>query len=205
MEQVGQNRNQDAGADRSMMPGYFYKPSPMGSPWQFRLDPDHLVWMIGRKSGSVRYDRIGHIRLSFRPATMQTYRFLAEIWPVGGPKLTLASSSWRGLIQQERLDRPYRDFLIALHQRIALAGGKAVLQAGSPPAFYWPGLVLFGAMVLGFGALLLRAIQQGSWPVTFLIAGFFVSLLWQIGGMLRRNYPRRYALDAIPEDLLPKP
>jgi len=32
-----------------------------------------------------------------------------------------------------------------------------------------------------------------------------VLLLWQIGDLFRRNRPRRYAVDSIPEGVLPKP
>ena len=38
------------------------------------------------------YDRIRRIRLSFRPMTMQNYRFLTEVWTADGPKLQIAST-----------------------------------------------------------------------------------------------------------------
>ena len=110
MKRAGENH--DAGAaEPSAVANYHYKPSLMGAPREFRLGTDSLHWNAGRSSGHVRYDQISRIRLSFRPTSMQTYRFLAEIWPANGHKLTLASASWRGLVQQERLDGPYRGFL----------------------------------------------------------------------------------------------
>ena len=36
------------------------------------------------------------------------------------------------------------------------------------------------------------------------VFGFFVLLAWQLGGFFKRNFPRRYTLDKIPPDVLPK-
>ena len=74
-------------------PIYGYKPSLMGAAWELRLRPDALEWRMGRHEGRVPYGRIARIRLSFRPVTMQTRRFVTEIWPVGGPRLSIASTS----------------------------------------------------------------------------------------------------------------
>ena len=52
----------------------------MGAPWEFRLRPDALEWRMGRQEGRILYGRIRRIRLSFRPVTMQTRRFVTEIW-----------------------------------------------------------------------------------------------------------------------------
>ncbi len=185
-------------------PVYAYKPSLMGAPWEFRLRPDRLQWTAGTRTGAILYRDIQRVRLSFRPVTMQPYRFLAEIWSLGAPKLTIASTSWRGMLEQERLDHPYRDFILALHQRIAAADARPALDAGSHAYLYWPGFAVFAVMAIGVAALLVRALQQESWPATLFLAGFFALLLWQIGGFFRRNRPRRYNADAIPEDILPK-
>jgi hypothetical protein len=184
---------------------YLYKPSLLGAPWEFRLQPDELVFAVGSRTGSVPYRDIRRVRLSFRPATMQSYRFLTEIWSATGPKLTIASTSWRGIVEQERLDRPYRDFVLALHRRIAAAAATPLLQGGSPAVLYWPGVVIFALIALAVAALLARALVQDSWAAVLFLTGFFVLLLWQIGGFFRRNRPRRYAADAVPDDLLPKP
>ena len=61
----------------------------------FRLAPDALEWEVGFRTGRVRYGDIKRVRLSFRPMTLQNHRFIAELWPSNGPKLTIASSSWR--------------------------------------------------------------------------------------------------------------
>lgn len=191
-------------ADNAALPVYAYKASLMGAPWEFRLDPDRLVWVIGRRQGEVFYRDIKRVRLSFRPATMQSYRFIAEIWSPGAPKLTIASTSWHGIAEQRRQDQPYRDFIVALHQRIAAAKSSPVLEAGSHPFLYWPGLVIFASIAIGIVVLLVSALRQNSWSATFFLAGFFALLLWQIGGFFQRNRPQRYDASAVPENILPK-
>lgn len=184
---------------------YAYKASLMGAPWEFRLEPDQLVWVIGRRQGQIFYRDIQRVRLSFRPATMQSYRFIAEIWSPGAPKLTIASTSWHGIAEQRRQDRPYRDFIVGLHQRIAGAKSTPVLEGGTHPLLYWPGVVVFAAIAVCIIALLISALRQNSWGATLFLAGFFALLLWQIGGFFRRNRPQRYEAGAIPDVLLPTP
>src|SRR5882672_7394523 len=59
-------------------PSYSYKPSLAGGPVTFWLRRDGLEWNVGRRSGVIRYDRIRWVRLSYRPATLQSHRFTAE-------------------------------------------------------------------------------------------------------------------------------
>jgi hypothetical protein len=194
---------------------YAYKASLMGGAWMLRLAPDALHWSIGTVAGAIPYASIRRIRLSFRPVTMQSYRFLAEIWSDKSPKIPIASASWKSLMEQERQDDGYTRFVIALHQRIAEAGGDPDLRAGALPLLYWPGVAIFGALVvmgvsLAFQSMSLgeRAIGQPmDWTqkgaILVLVVMFFW-LLWQMGSFFKRNLPRRYTLGAIPADLLPK-
>lgn len=183
---------------------YAYKPSLMGGIWAFRLAPDALHWAMGAHSGRLPYAEIRRIRLAFRPVTMQSYRFLAEIWGDRSPKISIASASWKSMMEQGRQDEAYSRFIEALHAKIADAGGTPRLQAGAIPFLYWPGLAIFLGICIAMLGLIFRAIQQGeAAPILFLL-GFFVILLWQLGMFFKRNLPRRYSLDAIPADVLPK-
>ncbi len=58
---------------------YVYKPSLMGAAWELSLEPDALAWRTGGHQGRIPYGRITRVRLSFRPVTMQTRRFVTEI------------------------------------------------------------------------------------------------------------------------------
>ena len=185
-------------------PVYGYKPSLQGAPFEFRLAADALEWRRGRQAGRAPYGAIRRNRLSFRPVTMQNYRFLAEIWPASGSKLQIASTSWRSMMEQERLDAPYRAFITELSRRVGAAGGAALLQIGSPPLLYWPGLVLFAAASLAIAALAVRALQQQAWSGAAFVAAFLALFLWQAGGFFRRNRPRLYRADAVPADIMPR-
>ncbi|MGD9922084.1 MAG: hypothetical protein AB7V13_11645 [Pseudorhodoplanes sp.] len=194
----------DAPDEGSSDIAYAYKPSLLGAVWMFRLAPDALEWSMGPLSGRVPYADIRRIRLAFRPVTMQSYRFLAEIWSERSPKIPIASASWKSLMEQERLDAGYARFIRALHERIEASGGKPRLQAGAIPFLYWPGLAIFLGICAAMVGLIVRAIQQGENAAMLFLFGFFVLLLWQLGQFFKRNLPRRYTLDSIPADILPK-
>jgi len=184
-------------------PAYSYKPSLLGAAWQFRLRPDALEWQAGRYQGRMPYGRIARVRLSFRPVTMQTRRFVTEIWPPGGAKLSIQSTSWRSLVEQETQDRAYGAFVRELHRRLATAGAEISFETGVPPVVYWPGLAVFAVLTLGLAALALRALQIGQLSGAALVGGLLVLLLWQSGGYFRRNRPGRYRPDALPGELMP--
>jgi hypothetical protein len=183
---------------------YDYKPALLGAVWEFRLRPDALEWRLGRRTGRLPYDHVARVRLSFRPVTMQTYRFLAEIWPAVGPKLQIASTSWRSIMEQERKDAAYAAFLVELHRRIAAAGARARFTTGSPAILYWPGLIVFAAASLAMAALTVRAIQIEAWEGAAVVGGLLALFLWQVGGFFRRNRPGTYRPDALPPDLIPR-
>ncbi len=182
---------------------YSYKPSLFGAPWQFRLAADALEWQAGMRGGRFPYADIRRVRLSFRPVNMQTYRFLAEIWPLQGPKVTIASSSWRSMIEQSRQDAAYSTFVTELHRRIAAARGTAAFDSGSPALLYWPGLAIFAAVSLALAALTVKALRVASWAAAALVGGLLGLFLWQAGTFFKRNRPGRYRPDALPRALLP--
>ena len=182
---------------------YAYKPSLLGAVWQFRLAPDAIEWDGGNRSGRIPYGDIRRLRLSFRPVTMQTYRFLAEIWAVGAPKLQFASSSWRSMVDQERHDAAYSSFVVELHRRLAAAGADATFEGGSPAFLYWPGLVMFGGVSIALAALTVRGLQAQAWVGTAIVAGFLGLFLWQAGTFFQRNRPGAYRPEAVPRRLLP--
>lgn len=194
--------NEPGGADPDIQ--YAYKASLLGAPWVLRLEPDALHWTGGGVSGRIPYAEIRQIRLAFRPVTMQSYRFLTEIWSERSPKIPIASASWKSMLEQERLDEAYSRFVKALHARIAQAGGTPRLLAGAIPFLYWPGAAIFLGICIAMVALIGRAIAQGETGATLFLLGFFVVVLWQLGMFFKRNLPRRYTLDAIPPDVLPK-
>lgn len=183
---------------------YAYKTSLMGAPSEFRLTADALEWRRGTYQGRAPYGRIRRLRLAFRPMTMQNYRFLTEIWTVDGPKLQIASTSWKSLVEHERLDGPYRAFVTELNRRIGAAGGQTLFQTGSPPFLYWPGVVVFVGAALALAGLIVRALAVAAWSGAAFIAAFLAFFLWQAGTFFRRNKPGTYDPANVPPQVLPK-
>jgi hypothetical protein len=183
-------------------PTYAYRPSLVGATWSFRLGADALHWDNGGRSGSIGYDAIRRVRLSYRPATMQSHRFLTEIWWRGGPKLRIASTSARSITETARLDREYRQFVLGLHRR--LAGKPVQLIGGTNPILFWVGVPVFAATAFGMVTLLIRAVQEGAGVAALLVGTFVALFLWQGGNFFLRNRPVRYAATNIPAPLVPK-
>jgi hypothetical protein len=182
---------------------YVYKPSLMGAAWELRLRPDALEWRTGRHQGRIPYDRITRVRLSFRPVTMQTRRFVTEIWWPGAPRLSIASTSWRSLVEQAAQDHDYGAFVREFNARVAAAGGAASFETGVPVLLYWPGVVVFVGVAAGLAVLTLRALASGTYSGAALVAGFLALFVWQSGGYFRRNRPGRYRPEAPPKELVP--
>lgn len=183
---------------------YSYKPSSFGAPWEFTLKPDGIECAAGMRKALVRYDKIRRVRLSFRPVTMQSYRFQTEIWSDGMPKIRIASTSWRGIVEQTRQDEPYTAFVVELHRRIAAAGTRAEFWTGIPSVKYWLGVVVFVAFALGLAGLTVRALSLNEWGAAVLVGGFLALFLWQLGSFLHRNRPGVYRPENVPDIALPR-
>ncbi len=182
---------------------YAFRPSLVGAPWEFLLHDDALEWRRGTQGGRVPYRDIRRVRLGFRPVTLQNYRFITEIWTTRGPKLSVASTSWRGVVEQERHDAAYTAFVSELHHRIMAAAGAAEFRCGSPVLLYWPGVVVFAGLCLGVVLLGVQAVHTQAW-LGFAVAGaMLLYFLWQTGTFFWRNQPGRYEPDALPARVMP--
>jgi hypothetical protein len=182
---------------------YAFKPSLMGAAHEFTLTPAALEWRIGRHAGRVPYAGIRYVRLSFRPATMASQRYLAEIWADATPRLRIVSCSWRSMVEQQRQDAAYTAFVTALHRRLAESGATSMLHAGTSPWLYWPGVAVFVAVSLALAFLVVRALQAGATAGALFVGGFLALFLWQVGTFFRRNRPHSYRAEAMPRAVLP--
>lgn len=185
-------------------PAYAFKPSLIGGSCEFTLKPDGLHWQMGARSGRVRYERIRAVRLSYRPVTMQSRRFVTEIWSTDNPKIQIVSVSWRSVVEQARQDGAYSAFVTELHRRLAESGSVAQFTTGLPAASYWLGVLIFVAMLISMAAMTVKTLKLGQWSVSAIIAAIFAVFALQIGNYFRRNRPSRYRPDAIPREVLPK-
>jgi len=183
---------------------YAYKSSLMGAPFEFRLGPDAMAWRKGPFSGTTPYRDIRRVRLSFRPMSMYNYRFAAEFWQPKGPKLQAASTSWKSLVEHERLDAPYRAFVTELCRRVGAAGGETEFVTGSPALLYWPGVLVLAGAGFGIVGLVVRAVTTAAWGGAALLCAFLAFFAWQGGTFFWRNQPGTFDPNAVPDKVLPR-
>jgi hypothetical protein len=186
-------------------PFYSYKARLAAPAMSLWLRPQGLEWESGRRSGLIRYDRIRRVRLSYRPATMQTHRFIAEIWSSGAPKLQVVSTSWQGITMLARQDAPYTAFITELHWRIAATTAKPRLDCGMAMPIYALGVAVIAATLVAFVMLTVKIFVIGDWRAVAVMAALFAVFAWQFGNSFARNRPAPYRLDAIPPRVLPQP
>jgi hypothetical protein len=182
---------------------YVYKASLVGSAHRFELTGEGLSWRVGGRSGMWSYAEFAAVRLSYRPVSMQPRRFRADIDHVNGARIAVLSTSWTTVTLMKPQDDDYRAFIMQLHRRLQEAGSRAELVGGLRPGLYIAGVVLLALVAIAIGGLLARAIATGEWAGALFLIGFTALFWWQIGGFIRRNKPRRYRFDELPEELLP--
>jgi hypothetical protein len=183
---------------------YSYRPSVFGAFREFSLTKRGIDWAVGLRSGSIPFDRVRRLRMSYRPHSMQSHRFVTELWADGSPKLLISSSSWKSMIEQERFDGAYSSFVRELHRRIARANGSTQFERGSNPLIYWPGLLFFAGAGIGLAALVVRGLQEGAMTGAAIVGAFLAFYLWQAGNFFHRNRPGIYRPDALPTDVMPR-
>ncbi len=184
-------------------PVYGYKPNLVGAPWVFRLGRKELEWEYGRRSGTVRYDQIRRVRMSFRPATMQAYRFVTEIWSPQSPKLQISSTSFKGLMEQARQDKEYNAFVGELHRRLDALASPARFDSGMNPVLYWPGAAVMAAIGAGLIYFLIKVLMNGDLTGALVVVGVMALFVWQVGMIFHRNRPRAYRPGDPPRTVMP--
>jgi hypothetical protein len=182
---------------------YAYKASLIGSAHQFELTDAGLMWEVAGRSGIWAYTDIAAIRLSYRPVSMQSRRFRADIENAGGRRIAVLSTTWQTVSLMTPQDHGYRAFITDLHRRMAEAGSKAALIGGIGPKAYAAALVLLSLLAVAMAGLLTRALFTGEFTGALFLVGFAVLFTWQVGGFVKRNRPRSYAFGDLPDALLP--
>src|SRR5216684_2402958 len=84
---------------------YAYKASLIGAAHQFELTDHGLSWQVGSKSAVWAYADIAAIRLSYRPVSMQSRRFRADIERKDGGRTAILSTTWQTVALMAPQDR----------------------------------------------------------------------------------------------------
>jgi hypothetical protein len=182
---------------------YAYKASLIGAAHQFDLTDAGLSWRIAGRSAVWPYADISAIRLSYRPVSMQSRRFRADISHIDGGRIAILSTSWQSAALMAPQDHDYRIFITALHARMAQAASKASLAGGLRPRVYVAAISLLVLVAIAISGLLVRAIATGEFAGALFLVGFAALFAWQVGGFVRRNRPLAYSFDHLPKALLP--
>ena len=182
---------------------YAYKASLIGAAHRFELTDEGLSWQIGGRSGVWPYAGISAIRLSYRPVSMQSRRFRADIESAAHGRIAILSTSWQTAALMAPQDHDYRAFIIQLHARMKQAASQATLTGGLRPRIYVLAVVLLILVAIAMAGLFIRAIAVGEWAGVLFLVGFAALFAWQVGGFVSRNRPRDYTFDDLPEALLP--
>jgi hypothetical protein len=182
---------------------YAFKASLVGAAHQFELTNDALSWRIGGKSGAWPYREISAIRLSYRPVSMQSRRFRADIKNVSGARIVILSTTLQSAALMAPQDQDYRAFITQLHKRMEQAGSKATLTGGLGPRIHAAAIALLTLVAFAMAGLFVRAVATGEFAGALFLVGFAALFAWQVGGFIGRNRPRTYGFGQLPEAVLP--
>jgi hypothetical protein len=182
---------------------YAYKASLIGAAHQFELTASGLSWRVGDKSGAWPYAKIAAIRLSYRPVSMQSRRFRADIENADGARIAILSTTWQTAALMAPQDHDYRAFITLLHRRMKEAGSNAALIGGLRPRIYAAAIVLLTLVAIAMAGLLVRAVATGEFAGALFLVGFAALFAWQVGGFVGRNRPQAYTFERLPRALLP--
>jgi len=174
----------------------------IGAAHEFELTDNGLSWRAGNKSGCWPYADISAIRLSYRPVSMQSRRFRADV-DSDGQRIVILSTTWQTVTLMSPQDREYRDFITELHARMARSASKAALIRGIGRGIYAGGVAVLALVGIAIAGLLLRAIATGEYVGGLFLIGFAALFAWQIGGFVLRNRPGEYTFADLPKALLP--
>jgi uncharacterized membrane protein len=134
---------------------------------------------------------------------MQSRRFRTDIEDTRGERVTLYSTTWHTVALMSPQDNGYRAFVMELHRRLADIKSRAVLVVGINPNIYLAAMVVIAIVAIAMLGLLIRALLTGEFAGALFLVGFAALFIWQIGGFMRRNRPRSYTFDALPQNVLP--
>ena len=182
---------------------YTFKPSLAGGVRQFDLTEAGLAWQIGGRRDVWPYGSIAAVRLTYRPISMQPYRFRADVIQDSGKRVVLLSTTWKGLAAASAQDDAYRAFVVGLHRRLADRAGRVTFSGGLRPSLYALAVGMLGLLALAMFALLVQAVMTGATAGALFLLAMAALFGWQIGGFMRRNRPCIYTPDDIPARLIP--
>jgi hypothetical protein len=194
--------------DAAAPPAYVARANVLEHEAIWRLTSDALELQGGPAAGSdavmrLPYRDIASVRLSYAPSRVDSVRYRCDLTMRSGRRLAILSTHYAGVADFEDRAATYAPFVRALIARVAAANPSARFRSGKNPVAYWAehlfllamvALLVFVLSVTGFAPL-----SESSWAKFAVIIGFIPLLIVYT----RKNWPRSFKPDAIPEDVLP--
>jgi hypothetical protein len=183
---------------------YQHRAKPYTHEAEFVLEHDHLAITQGNRSGNFPYADIVLVRLLYKPRNTTNEGYQAKLYRRDNKTAALTNLSWKSLVDMERRDAAYADFVRALITRIARANRSVILEAGMPRWLHLITGLAGGIAILALIFVTFRSALNGNFTVAILTGGLGLYFGWWTARYLSRNRPRRFTADAIPGDVMPK-
>ena len=155
-----------------------------------------------RRVDEINLAAVARIGLTYEAGKLSSGFYKTALRLKDGRAVSLTSISWSGLAQSNNQVGAYRDFVAALIEAVSRASPQARLEAGKP-RFVWAAMAATtGALALAALYIAARAFMAGAIGAALVPLALGAVMIWQMGPVVRRNRPRPFTADALPDDLL---
>jgi hypothetical protein len=175
----------------------------------WRLAPDALELTGGGTAGpgaTVRfpYAEIGEVRPSFAPTRSDAFRYRCDVQLKSGLGAAILSTHYLRVGDFENRAATYVPLVRGLVARVAAANPSCRFLAGQRPFAYWSEHVFLAAMLVLLALVLLLVGGTGLSDLVLVKLALLACFVPLAIRYARKNRPRNFLPDAIPEDLLPE-
>jgi len=150
----------------------------------------------------VPYREIVAVRLSYAPSRFDHARYRCDLHMRSGQRLAILSTHYAGIANFEDRGASYAPFVRALIARVAEANPAVRLQSGKNVLVYMAEhvflIVAFALLVVVLSAFGPSYLSESSTKLLVVVAAIPVLIAYA-----RKNCPRRFRPDGIPDDVLP--
>jgi hypothetical protein len=151
------------------------------------------------------YAEIAEVRLSFAPSRFDRVRYRCEIRPARGGALTILSTHYAGVDDFEDRAASYAPFVRGLIARVAAANPRAQFRSGKTPFVYVAEHAFLVAMLALLLLILFLVGDLALGTVVLIKLGLLAAAIPLLIVYARKNWPRKFAPDAIPAGVIPAP
>ena len=184
---------------------YTYRPDIFRTNITYSIEDGHINWKDEKgRSGTIEYKNIYQIRLIYTPSRLNKNQYQIEISETNGDFTKIKNIHFKGAANFEDRSKDYNGFVIELHKNISLVNPNVRFNAGVSSGkykFYWL-LLIFSILVL-LAALLFMISFGFVWiAVAHILAMLYLFSISK--SFMKKNKPRNYNPNNIPQNLLPK-